>query len=146
LHYQSSLNFNGLDVITLRVSDLIDSQESDCVVSHSTLNESEGHEDVLEIIVKVIGVADAPDMVIPDLLELREDTEAFFNNKFSVRHYDGNSCIVKIKLQCEQCTLVLIFVDNINNLWNFTSGHRGGMKHYYIFLYTVNPLNALFFR
>jgi hypothetical protein len=132
LHYQSSLNFNGLDVITLRVSDLIDSQESDCVVSHSTLNESEGHEDVLEIPVKVIGVADAPDMVIPDLLELREDTEASFINKFSVRHYDGNSSIVKIKLQCEHCTLVLNSVDNMNNLWNFTSGHRGGMKHYYI--------------
>jgi hypothetical protein len=94
------------------------------------LNHSEEHEDALEIPVEVLGVEDAPDMVIPDLLELREDTEALLLNRFSVLHYDGNKSIVKISLQCEHCTLVLNTVDNTKNLRNFTSGHRRGMKYY----------------
>jgi hypothetical protein len=65
LHYQSALNFNGLDAIPLEISDFLDSQESVCVLSPATLNESEGYKDTLEIPVKVLEVLDAPDMITP---------------------------------------------------------------------------------
>lgn len=132
LHYQSALNFNGPDAIHLRVSDLVDSQSTVCGLSHPTFNVSEEHEDYLVIPVEVLGVADAPVMVIPDLLELREDTQSLLYDKFSVYHDDGNNSIVHIKLQCEHCELILNSAENMESLRNFTAGPSVDMLYYQV--------------
>jgi len=135
LHYQSAPDFNGVDAIHVRVSDLIDTEavccnEGDAMRSCSSAEMPDEHADFLTIPVEVVGVADAPVMLIPDLLEVIEDTPLTYFDKFKVHHIDGYDTIVHIKIQCEHCREIRLSLDGTNNLSEFYSGNDG--QYYYV--------------